>query len=131
MRNSEISDTQRQQRPLKHRNPPSTQKILSAIREKKLLGAPEVSLHVPDYLLDHFRVMSPIFYNAEIPFDAVGDNSRETARKLQISENPWRLLVGGVRVLRIYLATALLNWYLEHGLVVLRIHRVVEFTPNP
>lgn len=51
--------------------------------------------------------MSPIFYNAEIPFDAVGDNSRETARKLHISENPWRLLVGGVRVLRIYLATAL------------------------
>ena len=75
--------------------------------------------------------MSPILYNAEIPFDAVGDNSRETARKLQISENPWRLLVGGVRVLRIYLATALLNWYLEHDLVVLRIHRVVEFTPNP
>ena len=76
-------DTQRRQRPLEHRNSLSTHEILSAIREKKLFGAAEVDLHVPDHLLDHFREMSPIFCNADVPFEAVGDYSRETARKLQ------------------------------------------------
>ena len=124
-------DTQRRQRPLEHRNSHSTHEILSAIREKKLFCATEVDLHVPNHLLDHFREMSPIFCNADIPFDAVGDYSRKTARKFQISENSRRLLVGGVRARRILLATPLLKWYLEHGLVVSRVHQVVEFTPNP
>ena len=124
-------DTQRRQRPLEHRNSLSTHGILSAIREKKLFCATEVDFHVPNHLLDHFREMSPIFCNADIPFDAVGDYSRETARKFQISENSRRLLVGGVRARRILLATPLLKWYLEHGLVVSRVHQVVEFTPNP
>ena len=32
---------------------------------------------------------------------------------------------------KLLLATPLLKWYLEHGLVVTRVHEVVEFTPGP
>jgi hypothetical protein len=36
-----------------------------------------------------------------------------------------------MRARRILLATPLIKWYLEHGLVVSRVHLVIEFTPNP
>lgn len=62
-------------------------------------------MHVPENLLDHFGEMFPIFCNAEIPFEAVGEYTQNTARKLQVSENPRRLLVGGVRARKIVLAT--------------------------
>lgn len=75
--------------------------------------------------------MSPIFCNEEIPFEAVGEYTQNTARKLQVSENPRRLLVGGVRARKIVLATPLLEWYMEHGLVISRVYQVGEFTPNP
>lgn len=88
-------------------------------------------MHVPDNLLDHFGEMSPIFCNAEIPFEAVGEYTQNNARKLQVSENPRRLLVGGVRARTILLATPLLKVYMEHGLVISRVYQVVEFTPNP
>lgn len=68
------------------------------------------------------------FCNEEIPFEAVGEYTQNTARKLQVSENPRRLLVGGVRARKIVLATPLLEWYMEHGLVISRVYQVVEFT---
>lgn len=83
------------------------------------------------HVLDNFGEMSPIFCNEEIPFEAVGEYTQNNARKLQFSENPRRLLVGGVRARKIVLATPLLEWYMEHELVISRVYQVVEFTPNP
>lgn len=74
--------------------------------------------------------MSPISCNEEIPFEAVGEYTQNTARKLQVSENPRRLLLGGVRARTILLATPLFKWYMEHGLVISRVYQVVEFTPK-
>lgn len=88
-------------------------------------------MYVLDNFLDHFGEMSPIFCNEEIPFEAVGEYTQNTAQKLQVSENPRRLLVGGVRARKIVLATPLLELYMEHGLVISRVYQVVEFTPNP
>lgn len=35
-----------------------------------------------------------------------------------------------MRARKILLATPLLKWYLDHGLVVSRIYQVIEFTPD-
>ena len=40
-----------------------------------------------------------------------------------------RLLVGGMKARQILLSTPLLQWYLNHGLVVTRLYEVVEFSP--
>ena len=50
--------------------------------------------------------------------------------KENMSKEPRRLLVGGLKAEKILLATPLLKWYLERGLVVTKIHRVIECTPN-
>ena len=49
------------------------------------------------------------------------------AEKLGLSKKPRRLLVGGLRAEKILIATPLLKWYLNHGLIVSRIHTTVEF----
>lgn len=117
----EFMETQRQQRPLEHRITLTEQEILNEIRDKNIFRAVDVDLHVPDNLLDHFGEMSPIFCNEEIPFEAVGEYTQNNARMLQVSENPRRLLVGGVRARTILLATPLFKWYMEHGLVISRV----------
>ena len=48
-------------------------------------------------------------------------------RQHQLSEQPRRLLVGGMKARQIMLATPLLRWYLQHGLVVTKMYQVVEF----
>ena len=49
---------------------------------------------------------------------------------MELSEKPRRLLIGGMRGRQMLLATHLLKWYLEHGMVVTKIYQVVEFTPH-
>lgn len=116
-------DKQRQQRPLEHRATLTRDEILSAVREQKIFGAVEVDIHVPNHLLNKFSEMSPIFCN-------LGLFSQDTAQKLDLEGKPRQLLVGGMRARKILLATPLLKWYLNHGLVVSRIYQVIEFTPN-
>ena len=45
----------------------------------------------------------------------------------QLSDKPRRLLVGGLNAQQILLVTPLLQWYLQHGLVVTNIYQVVEY----
>lgn len=75
--------------------------------------------------------MSPIFCNSQISFESLGSYTQETGKRLNVSQTPRRLLVGGMRARKILLATPLLKWYLDHGLIVSRIYQIVEFSPNP
>ena len=42
---------------------------------------------------------------------------------------PRRSLIGSFFGTKILLATPLVQWYLEHGLVITRIYQVIEYTP--
>ena len=53
------------------------------------------------------------------------------AEEHNIMAQPRRSLIGSMKGEKFSLATPLLKWYLEHGLVVTRVHQVVEFTPGP
>ena len=123
--------TQRNQRPLEYRATLSSQEIINAILEDKIFGTAEVDIHVPDHLLEKFSEMSPIFCNSNIPFEALGTFTQDTGRRLNLTEKPRRLLVGGMRARKILLATPLLKWYLNHGLIISRVYQISEFSPNP
>lgn len=114
---------------IKHLTTLTQSEIITAFRKQKIFGAVEVDIHVPDHLLDKFQEMSPIFCNANIPFESLGDFSQETVKKLNLSEAPRRLLVEEVCARKILLASLLLKWYLEYGLIVSRVYQVIELTP--
>lgn len=111
---------------IKHLKTLTQSEIITAFRKQKIFGAVEVDIHVPDHLLDKFQEMSPIFCNANIPFESLGDFSQETVKKLNLSEAPRRLLVEGVCARKILLASLLLKWYLEYGLIIVsRVYQVI------
>ncbi|CAG2220675.1 unnamed protein product [Mytilus edulis] len=78
----------------------------------------------------HFEEMSPLFCTTDVPFDLIGDHMQDHVRRFELSEKPRRLLVGGMRARQMLIATLLLKWYLEHGMVVTKIYQVLEFKPQ-
>ena len=112
--------------------------ILEGVLKGDLFGMVEVDIQVPvqwpSYFLhptlspyDYFQEMSPLFCTTEIPFDSIGEHIQAHIWEYQLSEQPRILLVGGMKARQILLATPLLEWYLEHVLVVTKIYQLVEF----
>ena len=79
---------------------------------------------------EYFEEMSPLFCTTDVPFDLIGEHMQDHVRRFQLSEKPRRLLVGGMRGRQMLIATPLLIWYLQHGMIVTKIYQVVEFTPH-
>ena len=112
--------------------------ILQGVDSGALFGMVEVDIEVPQewphYFkhptmspYDYFQEMSPLFCTTEIPFDAIGEHMQAHILEYHLSDSPRRLLVGGMKARQILLATPLLQWYLNQGLVVTKIFQVIEF----
>lgn len=78
----------------------------------------------------YFEKMCPLFCTTDVPFDVIGEHMQRHVRQFGQSEETRRLLIGGMRARQILLATPLLKWYLEHGMVVSKIYQVIEFIPQ-
>ncbi|XP_048238897.1 uncharacterized protein LOC124129020 [Haliotis rufescens] len=138
---------------IRDRQPPFTQKkawkkvserdMLNAVEKGELFGMVEVDIRVPDHWMpgqnphgtrlspkEYFQEMTPLFCNAEVPFEIIGEHMQGYIRENDLSTKPRRMLVGGLKARKILIATPLLQWYLQHGMVVDRVYQVVEYTPN-
>ena len=90
----------------------------------------ECDIGVPDQLKEYFSEMTPIFKNVDVCLDDIGEFMQEYIKQHNIKNVPRRLLIGSYFGKKIGLATPLLKWYLEHGLVITRIYTIVEYIPN-
>ena len=104
--------------------------ILRSVKEEKLFGLIECDIEVPDTLKNHFSELQPIFKNTEVSREDMGDFMKKYAEKHKIMSQPRRTLIASYFGKRILLATPLLLWYLDHGLVVTDIHLVIEYEPK-
>ena len=73
--------------------------------------------------------MTPILKNTEVSLKVVRNHMQEYAKQHSIKDVPRRLLIGSYFGKKIGLATPLLKWYLEHGLVITRIYAVIKYIP--
>ena len=96
--------------------------------ERELLGLEPIARDMPPY--EYFGEMCPIFCTADVDFDHIGEHMQEYARSANTSQNPRRLLIGGMKGKNLLLATPLLCWYMKAGLVVRKLHRVIQAQPN-
>ena len=104
--------------------------ILKDVEKGLLFGMVEVDIEVPKHLYKKFEEMSPLFCTCLIPFDVMGKYTQKQAEQLNLSKEPRKLLVGGMKAKRLLLLSPLLKWYLEHGLKVTRVYQVVEYSPT-
>ena len=100
------------------------QQILEAIQEGTLFGLVECDIKVPEPLRTHFDEMTPIFKNTKICRDDIGEPIKNYAEQNKLMSQPQRSLIGSYYGEKILLATPLLQWYMEHGLVVTKIYQV-------
>ena len=104
--------------------------ILDMVRDGSMFGAIEVDIQVPTNLRDKFSEMTPIFKNAEVTEDHIGTYMREFLAASEQKFQNTKYLIGSVFGNKILLITPLLKWYLEHGLVVTKVHQLVQFQPK-
>ena len=104
--------------------------ILQGVRSEELFGMVECDIRVPHALYQHFAEMSPLFCSTDVSFNDMSSHIQEHVEKRDLSTKPRKLLVGGMKAKRLLLATPLLKWYLEHGLEVTNIDKVIEYIPN-
>ncbi|KAK7113423.1 hypothetical protein V1264_012714 [Littorina saxatilis] len=74
--------------------------------------------------------MQPIFKNESVSREQIGDFMKDYAEKHKLLSQPRRTLVGSYHGEQILLATPLLFWYVQHGLVVKNITLIVEYQPK-
>jgi len=129
-----------------------TKKYPRAVSEKQILqgvlcgdifGMVEVDICIPNSWgevdfkpssldpREYFSEMSPIFQNHDVGFEDVGEFMQKYITEHGLSKKPKRLLVGGVKAHKIFIASPLVRWYIHHGLKINKIHQVVEYnTPS-
>ena len=108
----------------------TTDQILARVLNGSLFGCVECDIHVPSHLTHKFHEFCPIFKTVDIPFRLVGEHMKTYARQMGISEKSTKSLVSSNIGERQFIATPLLRWYLQHGLEVSKVYKVVQFTPR-
>ena len=103
--------------------------IIQYIKDSHVFGFVECDIEVPDHLKECFSEMTPVLKNVDVCLNDVGEFMQEYAKQHNIKNVPRRLLIRSYFWKKIGLATPLLKWYLEHGLVITRIYTVVEYIP--
>ena len=108
----------------------SQKSILEAVNTNDLFGMVECDIRVPDHLKSYFAEMTPIFKNVKVSRDDLGESMKEYATENKLLSQPRRTLIGSYIGKKVLLATPLLKWYLEHGLIVTHVYQVIEYTPE-
>ena len=89
----------------------------------------EVDIHVPQHLKTHFQEMPPIFKNTIVREADIGEHMQTFLRETGKTYKDTKYLIGSMFAEKILLITPLLKWYIDHGVVVSKIHQVIEFKP--
>ena len=103
--------------------------LINMIKRGVLFGFVECEMKVPDHLQSHFEEMMLIFKNTEVQLEDIGEFMEKFAHHYKICPAPRRLSIGSYFGEKICLAIPLVKWYLEHGLIITKIDKVVKYTP--
>lgn len=104
--------------------------IIADVEKGVLFGLVQVDIETPEHLKDHFKEMTPIFKNIEVSIEASGEHMHTFAVENNLFKPAKRMLIGSYFAEKILFGTPLLQWYLEHGLVVTKVHQVIQYDPD-
>ena len=105
--------------------------ITQRLKEKSWFGYAEVDIEIPNHLHQKFEEMCPFFHNKTVPTKAIPKHMKEylraTGRKV-VEKN--KKLMGTLSAQRILLYEPLLQWYINHGAVIKRVYRTIDYRPK-
>ena len=103
-------------------------RLLNGVAQGKFTGALEVDIEVPESHYSYFEEFSPLFVTAEIKVEDLSNEQRESLPEKLKSKVQ---LVPGMKAEQVLIDASLLKWYMEHGLVVNKVHCAIEFEYSP
>jgi hypothetical protein len=106
---------------------PTKDNILEAVLDGTFFGIVRCRLEVPLEDRDKWADMPPIFKNADVSRDDIGEHMREFCEVHQLLERPRRTLISSYKHDDMMIATPLLKWLLERDVVVLHIFEAFQF----
>lgn len=107
--------------------------IIANILNENLFGIIECDIEVPGWnekLVQYFEEFPPICKNTEISIDDIGPFMQEYAVRNGYMKRPRRNLISSFWARKAFFTTPLVKWLLHNGLVITRIHQVVEMKPK-
>ena len=110
-------------RPLREEN------LLEQIRSGKLFGYVQCDIEVPEELKKNFANFPPIFKNTNVGRHDIGSLMQDYAEKQGLLCEPRKMSISSYFLENGTLITPLLLFYLDLGLVCIKIYRFVEYTP--
>lgn len=122
-----------QTRPLyhtwKHKSSIAAANIVPLIMSGKLKGLFEVDAYVPKNVRDQFHDVQPFFYQKEVTWDMIGDTMRNhfTQSSEQKKFKPHSLLLNVPFCQKLFLTHFYIKWLVEHGIIIHKVHRIVEY----
>ena len=113
-----------------YKRPLSEEQLLERFIDGSFFGYVQCHIEVPEHLRNYFSNFPPIFKNAVVIRDDIGNLMKEYAEKEGILPQPRRMLISSFILTNGTIITPLLLFYLKLGLVCRKIHRFVQYTPR-
>ena len=101
------------------------------LKQKSWFGYAEVDIEIPEHLHQKFEEMCPFFHKKAVPANLVPEHMKKylkaTGRKAVESN---KKLLGTLSAEKILLYEPLLQWYINHGAIIKRVYRTIDYKPK-
>ena len=99
------------------------------LKEGIWFGYAEVDIEIPNHLHQKFEEMCPFFHNKVVPAKAVPEHMLKYLRDTGRKRGEDKKLMGTLSAQRMLVYAPLLLWYVNHGAVIKRVYRTIDYTP--
>ena len=99
------------------------------LKERIWFGYAEVDIEIPNHLHQKFEEMCPFFHNKVVPAKAVPEHMLKYLRDTGRKRGEDKKLMGTLSAQRMLVYAPLLLWYVNHGAVIKRVYRTIDYTP--
>ena len=106
------------------------QKILKGVQSSELFGFVLADIYTPKHLKSFFNEFPPIFKNAMVGSEDIGELMEGFAKENGLLKKPRRMLISSYFGVKILLTTLLAKWYLDHGQKLSKMYKFIEYTPK-
>ena len=101
--------------------------IAKELKQKEWFGFGEVDIEVPQVLWGTFAEMPPFFYNKEVPVEAVPQHMQNYLKRTERARSEFSEPIGALSAKTFLDYAPLLEWYLDHGAVLTKVHRTINY----
>ena len=108
----------------------SFQKILKGVQSGELFGFVLTDIYTPKHLKPFFNEFPPIFKNAMVGREDIGELMKGFVEENGLLKKPRRMLISSYFGEKILLTTPLAKWYLDYRLEITKIYEFIEYIPK-